>query len=429
MLALSPVLRNCNNRAASGTALEGGMAVASIPAMPVGRLSEAALVSPVSPGLVSGREQAASVKPRLVDGTDGGFQQSTASAPSSSSNASLPTTVLVEDPIHGSHTITEAVLIELLLSKPVDRLRRVLQHGITGLIGMTPSPPVTRYEHSVGAMLIVRAAGGTIEAQAAALLHDIAHTALSHVVDGVFGYVVHEDDKMEYLNTTTVPDILTKHGLIAEDVLEESNYPLLELDSPAICADRGDYGIRDSLAFGITTLDEARSISRDLVASREGRLCFKSSRWAKRHAEAYMEADAFAWSHPAHSILYAYAADTIRLAHSTGRMKKCDLWDGEGDEVFWHGMTESADPQIRKLASRVKPSVRVEEISAGEYEEGRPDSYYKTKNTKARTIDPDVLQPDGSVKRLSQLSEEYRLSREAYLKQKSGVHYYRVLGA
>ena len=48
-------------------------------------------------------------------------------------------------------------------------------------------------------MLLVRKAGGSAEAQAAALLHDIAHTALSHVVDGVFGYVVHEEDKMEYL--------------------------------------------------------------------------------------------------------------------------------------------------------------------------------------------------------------------------------------
>lgn len=48
-------------------------------------------------------------------------------------------------------------------------------------------------------MLLVRSAGGSVEAQASALLHDIAHTALSHVIDGVFGYVVHEDDKMEYL--------------------------------------------------------------------------------------------------------------------------------------------------------------------------------------------------------------------------------------
>lgn len=188
----------------------------------------------------------------------------------------------------------------------------MLQHGITGLIGMTPSPPVTRYEHSVGAMLLVRKVGGTLEAQAAALLHDIAHTALSHVVDGVFGYVVHEDDKMEYLNTTAIPDILRKHGLIPEDILEESNYPLLELDSPALCADRTDYGIRDSLAFKITSTEEARSISKEITASREGRLCFKSLKWAKRHAEAYMEADAFAWSHPAHSVLYSYAVSCSR---------------------------------------------------------------------------------------------------------------------
>jgi hypothetical protein len=35
---------------------------------------------------------------------------------------------------------------------------------------------VTRYEHSVGAMLAVRRLGGNLEAQASALLHDVAHT-------------------------------------------------------------------------------------------------------------------------------------------------------------------------------------------------------------------------------------------------------------
>lgn len=71
--------------------------------------------------------------------------------------------------------------------------------------------PLTRYEHSVGAMLLVRRAGGSVEAQAAGLLHDVAHTALSHVADNVFEYVVHEDDKMEYLESTNVLDILDKH--------------------------------------------------------------------------------------------------------------------------------------------------------------------------------------------------------------------------
>lgn len=70
---------------------------------------------------------------------------------------------------------------------------------------------MTRYEHSVGAMLLLRTAGAPLEAQAAALLHDVAHTALSHVADCVYGYVVHEDDKMEYLSTTSLLDILDRH--------------------------------------------------------------------------------------------------------------------------------------------------------------------------------------------------------------------------
>lgn len=135
-------------------------------------------IGPVSPGLVSGHVQ---------------------STPSTSSLQHLPKSIHIDDKIHGAYTITEPVLVDLLLSKPIDRLKRVLQHGISSLVGLTPLPAVTRYEHSVGAMLLVRAAGGSVEAQAAALLHDVAHTSLSHVVDGVFGYVVHEDDKMEYL--------------------------------------------------------------------------------------------------------------------------------------------------------------------------------------------------------------------------------------
>lgn len=110
-------------------------------------------------------------------------------------------------------------------------------------------------------------------------------------------------------------------------------------------------------------------------------------------------------------------------------MKKADLWNNDGDEVFWARMTESQDGEIRKLASRVKPTIRVEEITACEYEQLMTANKYYKKETKARTIDPDVLQSDGSVLRLTQLNEQYRLAREAYLKRKSGPHYYRVIEA
>jgi hypothetical protein len=164
MLAISPGLAASMRSVQFGISYDGSSSAG--PAVPG---------SPVSPSLV------------------------VASSSASTSQPSSPKSLTIDDAIHGSFTIIEPVLVDLLLSKPVERLRHVLQHGITGLLGMTPSPAITRHEHSVGAMLLVRRAGGSIEAQAAALLHDIAHTALSHVVDGVFGYVVHEDDKMEYL--------------------------------------------------------------------------------------------------------------------------------------------------------------------------------------------------------------------------------------
>lgn len=216
------------------------------------------------------------------------------------------------------------------------------------------------------------------------------------------------------------------HGLVAEDVLDERNYPLLELDAPAVSSDRLDYGIRDSLSFGFLTLTEARSISRDLTPSRNGRFCFKSIQWAKKLSEAYMQSDEYAWSNPKHSLLYDYAADTIRLAHATDEMEKSELWEDEGDDAFWRKMTESSSEDVRRLASRVTKRTQVEEIAASEYDETRRDQYMEA-TTKVRTIDPDVQQPDGSVMRLTLLSEEYRLAREAYLEHKSGSHYYRVI--
>lgn len=76
---------------------------------------------------------------------------------------------------------------------------------------------------------------------------DVAHTALSHVADQAYGRVVHEDDKDEFLATSGLLEILREHGFDPAYVLHEEHFSLLELPSPAICADRFDYG-RSSLS-------------------------------------------------------------------------------------------------------------------------------------------------------------------------------------
>lgn len=70
--------------------------------------------------------------------------------------------------------------------------------------GMLP-----RYDHSVGVMLLIRMLGGTLEEQIAGLLHDVSHTAFSHVADYVF-----ENRDEDY------------HEIIFRSVVESSEYLL-----------------------------------------------------------------------------------------------------------------------------------------------------------------------------------------------------------
>lgn len=140
--------------------------------------------------------------------------------------------IVIHDILYSEVHVTEPVLVELVRSPAIQRLAGVLQHGITGLIGFTV--PITRLEHSVGAMLLVRHLGASIEEQASALLHDVSHTALSHVVDHAFpgqgSY--HEVHKDRYLQTTTIPNILGAHGFEWRHTTHKEAFPLLERDSP-----------------------------------------------------------------------------------------------------------------------------------------------------------------------------------------------------
>ncbi|GAA99193.1 uncharacterized protein L969DRAFT_16494 [Mixia osmundae IAM 14324] len=359
-----------------------------------------------------------------------------------SQESARPETLTLSDPIYGTTTISEPVLIALVLSPAIQRLKDVLQHGITGLLGLTPSPAITRLEHSIGAMRLVRRAGGSTEAQAAALLHDVAHTALSHVVDRVWGYVVHEEDKWDFLRRTTIPLILASHRLVPSHVLEEANFSLLELDAPALCADRLDYGLRDSLRFGTLSLTDAQAIARDLVCW-GGRFCMQSKELALTLGRAYMESDKMAWCNPLHGVMYEYAAQTIRLACETGILAKSDLWLYP-DAPFWARLAKSDDPHIAASAAKVRSDLVVVEIHPDRSSESAlkssltdsEDAKWQavelvTLSMKVRTLDPDVAMrgTDGEIERvirLSDLDPTYKSEREEHIRLRNGSKSFRV---
>ncbi|KAI5928323.1 hypothetical protein F4810DRAFT_189833 [Camillea tinctor] len=319
--------------------------------------------------------------------------------------------VTIKDQIYGSHTISEPVLNELLRSPGLGRLRGVRQHGISALLNFTPS--VTRFEHSVGAFLLVRHVGGSLEEQVAALLHDVSHTVMSHVVDFALSNPgegsFHEVHKMRFVKTTQIPDILTRHGFEDLKPLDEELYPLVEMPTPHLCADRLDYGLRDAVGFGALSLEDAQRVMASLMAfpdpaAANRLLVIRDQEVALTLAKAYMACDRDVWGNPQHGSLYTKTAELMRSSIRSGRVQEEELWS-LSDEEFWEKMRRVLDANGQEAMKRLES-------------EGFPQdkNLPLPRGAKVRTIDPDVyVESSNKAAPLSELYPEYASEREKYV--------------
>lgn len=85
--------------------------------------------------------------------------------------------ITIEDPIYGQPTTLssktgDSCLIDIIRSEAFERLKLVFQHGISAASlfnGELCPQRVNRWQHSVGAMLLVRKLGASKEEQLAAV--------------------------------------------------------------------------------------------------------------------------------------------------------------------------------------------------------------------------------------------------------------------
>lgn len=316
--------------------------------------------------------------------------------------------------MYGTHVVSEPILVDLLRCASVQRLGGVGQHGITGLLGLTP--PVTRLEHSVGAMLLVRSVGGSVAEQVCGLLHDISHTVLSHVMDWALSSShesFHEVHKDRYVATTEIPSILATHGYPLHSsantdcVLDEERYPLVEMPSPHLCADRLDYGLRDSVAFEKMSREDASKIFQSLSAypnsdSPSRLLVITDENLALVLARAYLASDRDVWSNPAHVDMYRRLGQVIGDQVRAGTIPEAELWR-LSDSQFWDTLRANASPEERKILDHL--------------EQGPPEEKTLSlpREAKVRTIDPDVSLLSSDPKPLSIILPVWANERQAYI--------------
>lgn len=298
--------------------------------------------------------------------------------------------MIIEDRVYGIFDVQDDVLLELIASKPVLRLKGINQAGASQYV--LPKL-ISRYEHSLGVMLLLRFLKAPLEEQIAGLLHDVPHTAFSHVIDFVFenkDHEFHEKFHEDIIKNSEIPDILKKYNFDLSRILDEKNFPILERKLPDLCADRIDYSLRDRMGMGNNSTENIKNyISSLRVFNNE--IIFSDKNIALDFAKDFLEIDYKYWSHPMEIALFQILAEAIKVALREKIISQDDLF--ADDNFVYNKLKKSGHKEVLGHLEKLNPKFEVTTDSKNY------DFYAKNK---LRFVDPKFIIDKDKLKRVSQ---------------------------
>jgi HD superfamily phosphohydrolase len=301
---------------------------------------------------------------------------------------------------YGKVDVEEPVLLELIHSPALERLKEIHQYGVAYYT--THFEEYNRFDHSVGVFAILRAKGASIEEQIAGLLHDASHTVFSHVGDWVFGKEHQEEDYQStihrlYLAFSGIEEILNRHGFTIEQVLpKRAEFKMLEQSLPNLSADRIDYNIQGAYFQGFLTLEEAKELFQDLV--------YENEKWTLSNQELAKKLTLFSffmtedcWGSAQNHMNSLWLADAILQGLSTGLITWKEFHFGVDDEV-WNKLKNANDPLIQNRMQRLFHSNK-------HFECVEPEKATKVIKFRCRGIDP-LIRREGTAAFLTSMDAE-----------------------
>lgn len=323
--------------------------------------------------------------------------------------------MIIEDPIYGRFDIQEDVIIELLQDPTVLRLKTISQGGTTAYINNYQE--FSRFDHSVGVMLLVRHLGASLDEQIAALLHDISHTAFSHIIDYVYKSggeeSYHESIKEKIILNSNIPPILKRNRINVDYISDEHNFLLLERPKPQLCADRVDYALR-CLYFYLKKTDTVKTYYTSLI-NHNNEIVFNSEEVAHAFAKDFLDLDKNIFTNIRNLAAYFIMADGIKKALNENYITEEDFFDSD-DELLVKLKSIDND-EIKRLLDLVNTNLQVE-INSTDYD-------YVLK-TKERFVDPKFFK-NGKTYSVLEVDKELAKDIEEYSRHVSRPQYVKVI--
>src|SRR6056297_1532836 len=217
----------------------------------------------------------------------------------------------IKDRVYGPEEIKEEVLIDIINSGSMQRLKGVSQLGMPDKYFFKKG--FSRYEHSLGVLILLRKLGAGLEEQVSGLLHDVSHTTFSHVIDWIYGDPEKDDyqDKnlFDSIKNSNIKNILEKKRFNYQRISNHENFPLLERETPGLCADRIDYCLRE------IALDKKRDLSKRLYENlrvKNNQVVFKNKEIAEIFAKEYMGLQKKSWASDKARASYYLLSNTLK---------------------------------------------------------------------------------------------------------------------
>ncbi len=314
--------------------------------------------------------------------------------------------MIYKDRVYGEFKITEPIILELINSPSIQRLKHIDQAGYRPL---WTEPNVdtgeydhSRFAHSLGVYLLLKKYNAPLEEQIAGLIHDVSHSAFSHCID----YILddgsekehsHQDNLFDsFIRKSEIPKIIKKYGFNLEYILNDNNFPLKEKELPDLCADRIDYSMKTAVIFGELN-DKDKNYLLDNLVVKNNKWAFKNFESAKKYAELFYRLNIVYYSGFPSAVMFRTVGDCMKHALQKGYISKDDLYTT--DEAVLEKVKKilDEDKKLKLFWDRMNKNIKAD---------SNPNDYDAQVFCKSRIVNP-LFKDNSILKRVSEVDANW----------------------